>query len=150
MSESVLADEAPCGRVERLRGRVHPHHPSRQFVRYVTAGLLNTTLSFGVYRALLEIGTPYVLAAPLAFAVGSVNGYIINRRWTFAAVDTTRARIMYVLVQATGAAATSGLVLLFVREAGVGRIWAYLAAIPPVTVATFTANRFWTFSERSR
>ena len=39
--------------------------------------------------------------------------------------------------------------LLFVRAAGTGRIWAYLAAIPPVTVATFAANRLWTFSERS-
>jgi len=92
--------------------------------------------------------TPYALAAALAFGVGSVNGYILNRRWTFAASDTTRARIVYVVVQASGAATTSLLVLLFVRAAGTGRIWAYLVAIPPVTVATFAANRVWTFSER--
>ena len=149
MSESSIADGAEAGLVERVRTRVlHRHHPSRQFVRYVLAGLVNTTLSFGVYRGLLEIGTPYAVAAPLAFAVGSVNGYILNRRWTFAAADSTQARLVYVVVQAAGAGTTSLLVFLFVHAAGAGRVWAYLAAIPPVTVSTFAANRLWTFAER--
>ena len=126
---------------------LHRHHPSRQFVRYVLAGLVNTTLSFGVYRGLLEIGTPYAVAAPLAFGVGSVSGYVLNRRWTFAASDSTRSRIVYVAVQAAGAGMTSLLVYLFSR-AGTGHVWAYLAAIPPVTVGTFAANRWWTFSHR--
>jgi putative flippase GtrA len=132
-----------------VRGRFfHRHHPSRQFVRYVLAGLVNTTLSFGVYRGLLEISTPYAVAAPLAFAVGSVSGYVLNRRWTFAASDSTRARLVYVVVQAAGAGTTSLLVFLFVHAGGVSRVWAYLAAIPPVTVGTFAANRWWTFSHR--
>ena len=121
MSGSSIAD---------VRSRfLHRHHPSRQFVRYVLAGLVNTTLSFGVYRGLLEIGTPYAVAAPLAFGVGSVSGYVLNRRWTFAASDSTRARVVYVF-----------------SRAGTGHVWAYLAAIPPVTVGTFAANRWWTFS----
>jgi putative flippase GtrA len=72
---------------------------------------------------------------------------VLNRRWTFAAPDSTRARLLYVLVQGLGAGATSLLVLLFVRAGGAGKIGAYLAAIPPVTVATFAANRRWTFVE---
>src|SRR5581483_1981814 len=107
VSESSIAD---------ARGRfLHRHHPSRQFVRYVLAGAVNTALSFGVYRGLLEIGTPYAAAAPIAFAVGSVNGYILNRRWTFAAADSARARLVYVVVQAAGAGMTSVLVFLFSR-----------------------------------
>ena len=139
MSESSIAD---------VRARfLHRHHPSRQFVRYVLAGAVNTALSFGVYRGLLEIGTPYFVAAPLAFAVGSVSGYVLNRRWTFAAADSARARLVYVVVQAAGAGMTSVLVFLFSR-AGTGHVWAYLAAIPPVTVGTFAANRWWTFGHR--
>jgi hypothetical protein len=42
------------------------------------------------------------VAAPLAFAAGAVNGFIFNRRWTFAARDSTRARVLYVTVQVTG------------------------------------------------
>ena len=120
----------------------------RQFARFVTVGVGNTVVSFVAYRLLLAVGTPYALAAPLAFAVGALNGYVFNRRWTFAARDTTRARVLYVGFQALGALSTSLLVVLFVDGLGVGRVWAYLASIPPVTVSLFLANRFWTFSER--
>ena len=50
--------------------------------------------------------------------------------------------------QALGALSTSLLVVLFVDGLGVGRVWAYLASIPPVTVSLLLANRFWTFAER--
>jgi putative flippase GtrA len=122
--------------------------PARQLVRFLAVGLTNTALSFVVYRLLLAVSVPYVLAAPLAFAVGAVNGYVLNRRWTFVARDTTRARVVYVVVQAAGAVATSLLVLCFVRVAGTGEVAAYLLAIPPVTLCMFAANRFWTFAER--
>jgi putative flippase GtrA len=39
------------------------------------------------------------------------------------------------------------LVLLFVRAAGLDRVEAYIVGVPPVTVATFLANRTWTFRE---
>jgi putative flippase GtrA len=76
-----------------------------------------------------------------------VHGYVFNRRWTFGARDSTRARVLYVVVQAAGAASTSLLVLLFVHAGGVGKVAAYLAAIPPVTVAMFVGNRLWTFAD---
>lgn len=122
--------------------------PYRQFVRFLVVGLSNTALSFVAYRLLLVVSTPYVVAAPIAFAVGVLNGYIFNRRWTFAAADTTRARLLYVLFGALGAASLTLLVLLFVQRAGLGRVEAYVVAIPPVTVATFLANRVWTFAPR--
>ena len=120
-----------------------------QFVRFLVVGVGNTVLSFVAYRLLLAMGVPYAAAAPLAFAVGAVNGYVFNRRWTFVARDSTRARVLYVGVQAVGAVSTSLLVVLFVRMAGVGRVGAYLAAIAPVTVYMFAANRLWTFADRS-
>ena len=89
-----------------------------------------------------------MVAAPLAFAAGALNGYIFNRRWTFGARDSTRARVLYVSVQAVGAVSTSLLVFLFVHAAGTGHVVAYLAAIPPVTLCMFAANRVWTFAER--
>ena len=121
----------------------------RQFGRFLLVGLANTLLSFVAYRLLLAIGTPYVLAAAVAFSVGTVNGYVFNRRWTFGARASARARLLYLAVQILGAAATSLLVLFFVRVAGTGKIFAYLAAIPPVTACVFLANRIWTFADRS-
>jgi putative flippase GtrA len=119
-----------------------------QFARFLVVGVGNTVVSFVAYRLLLAVGTPYALAAPLAFALGALNGYVFNRRWTFAARDTTRARVLYVGFQVLGAVSTSLLVVLFVDGLGVGRVWAYLASIPPVTVGLFLVNRFWVFGER--
>jgi putative flippase GtrA len=90
-----------------------------------------------------------VIAAALGFGVGALNGYVFNRRWTFAASDTTRARVLYVVVQLAGALSTSLLVFLFVHVAGAGKAVAYIAAIPPVTLSTFVANRVWTFADRT-
>jgi len=122
--------------------------PAAQLARFLVVGVANTALSFVVYRLLLAVGAWYVIAAPLAFAVGALNGYVFNRRWTFGARDTTRARILYVSIQAAGALSTSLLVLLFVHV-GVGKVGAYLVAIPPVTLCMFAANRSWTFTEPS-
>jgi putative flippase GtrA len=120
----------------------------RQFARFLLVGVGNTLVSFIAYRLLLALDVPYVIAAALAFSVGAVNGYVFNRRWTFAARDSARARVIYVAVQAAGAVSTSLLVLLFVSGLGVGKSAAYLVAIPIVTVSTFMANRLWTFADR--
>jgi putative flippase GtrA len=119
-----------------------------QLARFLVVGVGNTALSFVAYRLLLALGAWYVIAAPIAFAVGAVNGYIFNRRWTFAARDSMRARVFYVGFAALGALSSSLLVLFFVRSVGTGRVWAYVAAIPPVTLGMFAANRLWTFSEQ--
>ena len=120
----------------------------RQFVRFLVVGVANTLISFALYRLLLAVDVWYVVAAPVAWGVGAVNGYVFNRRWTFAARDSARARILYVLVTAGGAGASSLLVLLFARAAGFGKVQAFLAALPLVTVSTFAANRYWTFRYR--
>ena len=88
------------------------------------------------------------LAAAVAFAAGAANGYVLNRRWTFSARDSARARLGYVCVQVAGALTTSLLVWLAVHEAAAGRIAAYVVAVPPVTVLMFLANRVWTFADR--
>ena len=138
------------GWADRLRNfMLRTDDRARQLGRFLVVGVGNTALSFVAYKLLLALGVWYVIAAPLAFAVGAVNGYIFNRRWTFAARDSTRARVLYVGVAALGAFSSSLLVLFFVRAVGMGRVWAYVAAIPPVTLCMFAANRLWTFSERN-
>lgn len=135
--------------MQQLRARaLRRDHAAPQLARFLVVGVSNTLISFVVYRLLIAVGVWYLVAAPLAFAVGALNGYIFNRRWTFSARDTTRARVLYVTVAAAGAFATSLFVLLFVDGLGTGRVWAYVIAIPPVTLGTFAANRVWTFSDR--
>ena len=120
-----------------------------QFGRFLVVGAGNTLLSFVTYTALVLAGVPYWVAGPVGFAVGAVNGYVLNRRWTFAARDSNLARARYLAVQLAGLGATTGLLWLFVDEAGIDRIAAYVLTVPLVTVSMFTANRAWTFAARA-
>jgi putative flippase GtrA len=121
-----------------------PRRVSAQFARFLTVGLSNTALSYLVYASLVAV-VPYWIAGALAFAAGAVNGYVLNRRWTFAAADSVGARTRYVAVQLAGLGTTTGLLWLLVGREGLHRLWAYALTIPVVTLATFAANRTWTF-----
>jgi putative flippase GtrA len=96
--------------------------------------------------AVLAFAVPYPAAAALAFAAGAVNGYLLNRGWTFHAGDSARARARYVVVQAGGLALTTGLLSLFVHAGQLGELTAYAATLPLVTTAMFLANRTWVFT----
>lgn len=124
----------------RLRGI------SLEFARFVLIGVGNTLVSFVVYDALLAFAVPYPAASAVAFAAGAVNGYLLNRGWTFRADDSARARIRYVVVQTGGLALTTGLLSLLVRAGQLGEVAGYAATLPLVTTATFLANRTWVFS----
>jgi putative flippase GtrA len=119
--------------------------PARQLGRFALVGVSNTAVSYLVFLLLLRGEAPYALATAAAFLAGAANGYVLNRRWTFAAPDSRRARLAYLLVQALALGATSTIVWSLVR-AGVPAALAYPIAIPPVTLASFAANRGWIFA----
>jgi len=117
-----------------------------QFSRFVIVGASNTAISFLAYAALLWLGVFYWLAGAISFMLGAANGYLLNRRWTFASPDTREARLKYLIVQLGGLAATTALLWLLVSSGAVDSLAAYAVAVPAVTVATFLANRGWVFS----
>jgi Gpi18-like mannosyltransferase/putative flippase GtrA len=117
-----------------------------QLARFATVGVTNTLLSYAVYALLLAVALPYPLAGAVGFAAGAVNGYVLNRRWTFGAPDSGRARARYLVVALGGLAATSFLLALLVSTGGLGRLPAYALTIPLVTLGTFAAARVWTFA----
>jgi putative flippase GtrA len=121
-----------------------------QFGRFTLVGIMNTGISAGVDAFLLFTGMPALLAAAAALAAGATNGYILNRRWTFAATDSWRARMTYVVLQGSGAGLTIVLVWAMDSVALVGHFASFIAASVPVTVVLFFANRAWTFSGRGQ
>jgi putative flippase GtrA len=122
------------------------HRLAGQPARFAVVGLANTALSLAVLDTLTSLGLPAGASGAAAFAAGAVNRYAWNRRWTFAAPDTPRARTAYLCVQALGLGATSLLLWALERGAGLGELAGYALTLPPVTAATFLANRAWTFS----
>jgi putative flippase GtrA len=132
------------------RIRPTPHaRLTRPFGRFIVVGLSNTAISFVVYTGLLSIGVVYWIAGGLGFAAGAINGYLLNRRWTFASPDSWRARIRYVVVQLGGLLGTAALLWLLISSAHIGHLGAYGVVIPVVTVTTFLVNHSWTFGARN-
>ena len=119
-----------------------------QFLKFGIVGVSNTLIAFAVYTVLLKVfGVWYVAASGIGFAVGAVNGFLLNRRWTFREhVGDALTPVRWAIVQSCGLGLNLALVYLFVHGAGPGRAGRRRSrATAIVTVLTFAANRSWTF-----
>jgi putative flippase GtrA len=113
--------------------------------KFALVGVSNTLLSLAVYSVLVSAGEWYPLAAGIAFAAGAVNGYVLNRRWTFRR-GSSGAPFKYLAVQLLGLGATELLLWALVSAAGVEKVAGYMLTVAGVTTGTFLANRTWTFT----
>ncbi len=118
-----------------------------QFVKFGIVGVSNTLIFFLVYTLLLKVfGVWYVAASGIGFAVGAINGFLWNRRWTFRGhVGDALTPVRWFVVQTSGLFLNLGLVYLFVDGAGLGELLGQAVTIVIVTLTTFFANRAWTF-----
>jgi putative flippase GtrA len=118
-----------------------------QFLKFGIVGVSNTLLAFATYTVLLKVfGVWYVAASGIGFAAGAVNGFLLNRRWTFREHSGDAfTPVRWAIVQSCGLACNLGLVYLFVHDLGLDELVGQIPATAIVTVGTFTANRSWTF-----
>jgi putative flippase GtrA len=118
-----------------------------QFVKFGTVGLSNTLLTFLVYTFLLKVlGVWYLAASAVGFFVGAVNGFLLNRRWTFKEhVGDALTPVRWGIVQGCGLALNLGLLYALVDGVSLDKLLAQAFATGVVTVLTFIANRTWTF-----
>jgi putative flippase GtrA len=142
-----MTDEERIQRVEDAPNRRINAPVAAQFVKFGIVGVSNTLLSLGVYAVLLKgFGVWYLAASATAFAAGTVNGFVWNRKWTFREhVGDALTPVRWFVVQGCGLVATLGLVFLFVNDAGLDKLLGQVCATAIVTVCTFAANRAWTF-----
>jgi putative flippase GtrA len=122
-----------------------------QFVKFGTVGVSNTLLTFLVYTLLLKVfGVWYLAASAVGFFVGAVNGFLLNRRWTFKEhVGDALTPVRWGIVQGCGLALNLALLYLLVDGAALDKLLAQAFATGVVTVLTFIANRTWTFRVHS-
>lgn len=118
-----------------------------QFVKFGLVGVTNTILTFVVFTVLVEsFGVFYVGASAIGFIAGAINGFLLNRSWTFRGhAGGSLAPLRWTVVQGCGLLADLGLIYLFVKDAGVSKLAGQALAVVLVVGATFFANRIWTF-----
>jgi putative flippase GtrA len=118
-----------------------------QFIKFGIVGVSNTLIALAVYTVLLKVfGVWYLAASAIGFALGAVNGFLLNRRWTFSGhVGDALTPVRWGVVQSCGLALNEGLLYVFVDDARLDKLIAQVCATAIVTVLTFVANRAWTF-----
>jgi putative flippase GtrA len=122
-----------------------------QFLKFGLVGVSNTLIAFAVYTLLLKgFGVWYLAASAIGFALGAVNGFLLNRRWTFRGhVGDALTPVRWAVVQSCGLALNLGLLYVFVHDAALDKLLAQAFATIIVTVITFSVNRAWTFRVQS-
>jgi putative flippase GtrA len=118
-----------------------------QFVKFGIVGVSNTVLAFAVYAVLVKgLDVWYLAASAIGFAVGAVNGFLLNSRWTFREhAGDALTPVRWFVVQGCGLLANLGLVYLAVDGARLDKLVGQAIATVIVVVGTFFANRAWTF-----
>jgi putative flippase GtrA len=120
-----------------------------RLVRFCAVGAANTAITLAAFAALVALGLPAPAASGIAFGVGAVNSYQLNRRWTFAGLGMARnALLRFAAAQGAGALASAGGVFVL-EHAG----WPHLAAecviLPCVTAALYSVSRLLVFRSAS-
>jgi putative flippase GtrA len=117
-----------------------------QLVRFGLVGATNTIITLIAYTLIAAIA-PAAAAAALGWAVGAVNGYRLNRAWTFAsAVRGAAPAARYTGVQAVAAAVNAGAVWLLVANGHATHLVAELVGLPAASALAFVLCRWWVFA----
>jgi len=118
-----------------------------QLVRFGLVGATNTALTLATYAVMLSLTLPVAVAGAVGWGVGAVNGYLLNRAWTFR--DAARGPVpaaRYVAVQLVGSGLNAALVAIAVGHEHLPRLAGELVVLPPVTLLTFVLCRGWVFA----
>jgi putative flippase GtrA len=141
MSATAPAADAPLTARPRAAALV------AQALRFALVGATNTALTLGAYEVLMLAGIPGPAAAALGWALGAINGYRLNRGWTFgSALRGLTPAARYVAVQALGAGLDALGVWLAVGDGHLQRLEGEVAILPAVTLLTFALCRGWVFA----
>lgn len=128
------------------------------FLKFCVVGTLNTLIDVGVLQLLLWATGIDPKTSPLlfvfvclAFGLAVVNGFVLNKLWTFrlrTRRNTTRQFIKFIITNLLGLALTLFFMFIFVQVLHIEAVIAKLLTSGLVLVWNFFATKHWTFKER--
>ncbi len=121
------------------------------FVAFCIVGAISSSIDVGILYVLVEFFQfPVYPAAAVSLIVASLNGYILNKCFTFK--DTSRKikqqYLFFLLVALVGLILTLVFLRLFIDYFGLYYIYAKMLTLVIVVFWNFSANRTFVFTDR--
>jgi putative flippase GtrA len=118
-----------------------------QLLRYGFAGSIGTALQYAMLVGLVQYAHAPAVAASTAGAIaGAIVNYALNHRWTFASARSHgHALPRFAAVALAGIGINAIVMGAMLSLVGVHYLAAQIVATGVVFVASFLANRAWTF-----
>jgi putative flippase GtrA len=139
--------------IEQLRR----HEIVRQFAKYALVGCLNVAIFLGIFNALRLLTVPIFAADAIAFAISSVNSFVLNKLWSFQdhrREVAVRQYFVFVFFTLVGLGLQLGIFRLLLvpleRYGRLGENGAALGALPFSVIWNFTTYKLWTFKPSPR
>ena len=121
----------------------------QQLIRYGLVGVISNATIYFVYLLITYLGVEPKTAMTLVYFVGTVIGFIGNRKWTFAHRGvSSSAALRYVLTHLFGYLINLLILLTFVDHLGYAHQWVQIAAIIIVAGFLFVVFKYFVFCEK--
>ncbi len=121
----------------------------RQFILFCIVGGMNTLITMFVFwllNSVLHIN--HLIASPIGYACGVVNGYLWSTALVFRQKKTAGNALKFILVNAFVMGVNTALMYLWVNVLGMVELLAQGVTILFTMVLNFTLNKLWTFREK--
>ena len=122
-----------------------------QFARFLLIGGINFLINFITYVLLVFWGFHYLAASGVAWLLGVINSYYLNRKITFSSNapivgELTRHLIVYIMQLLIAWI----LLIILIEFAGFDYITSYLMNIIFVTIVSFIGLKYFAFRNVSK
>jgi len=122
----------------------------KQFVRYAVVGLASNAFGYLLYLALTHLGMGHKLAMSLLYAVGVLQSFVFNKKWSFRFDGAASPALMrYASAYAVGYIVNLSALMLLVDKMGLQHQWVQGVMILIVAIFVFLAQRYWVFATHS-
>lgn len=117
-----------------------------QFIRYAIVGLVSNLVLYIFYLILTSYGMGHKLSMSLLYAMGVLQTFYINRRWSFVHQGSAhKALIRYVAAYASGYILNLVILMVLVDRYGLPHQIVQGAMIIFLAFMLFLMQRYWIF-----
>jgi Predicted membrane protein len=118
-----------------------------QLIKFSIVGASNTLLSLLSYYLLIHIGLHYLIANTLAFGVGILNSYTLNKLWVFQVRNSNYTTLIkFISLNLFTLSLSSILLMLLISVFHAGKIISQIIVTCTILFINYIINKLWTFS----